>query len=99
MKNKNYIVGGIVLFLVSFSLFGCLSEKEKKNNDLGSKMVNEDELHLSDQQVQLGHIIVDTVKEQLLGSELFLTGHLGANQNKMVVISSRVMGRIEKLYF
>ncbi|MBI2271946.1 MAG: efflux RND transporter periplasmic adaptor subunit [Bacteroidetes bacterium] len=58
-----------------------------------------DQLHLSDQQVRLGHILVDTVKKHVFGSELFLTGTLVANQNKTVVISSRVMGRIEKLYF
>ena len=99
MKNKNYIVAGIVFFLFSLFQYGCVSKKEKENTDLGSEIVNEDELHLSDQQVQLGHILIDTVKEQSLGSELFLTGVLAPNQNKMVVASSRVMGRIEKLYF
>lgn len=99
MKNKKYIAVGIVFFLFSLFQIGCISKKEKENTDLGSKIVNEDELHLSDQQVQLGHILIDTVKEQSLGSELFLTGVLAPNQNKMVVASSRVMGRIEKLYF
>ena len=99
MKKNNYKSVGIVIFILSFFLYGCDSKKEKENPDLGSKIENKDELHLSDQQVQLGHIVVDTVREQALGSELLLTGVLAANKNKMLVLSSRVMGRIEKLYF
>lgn len=99
MKNKNYISKGLLFFLYSFFLFGCDSKNEMKITELGSKIVNEGELHLSNQQVQLGHILIDTVKEQSLGSELYLTGVLTVNQNNMIVVSSRVIGRIEKLYF
>lgn len=61
-------------------------------------MVNDDELHLSDQQVELGHIVTDTINEQVLGDELFLTGELSVDQNKVTAISTKVMGRIERLY-
>ncbi len=61
-------------------------------------MANENELHLSDQQVELGHIVTDTIREQVLGDELFLTGELSVDQNRVTAISSKVMGRIEKLY-
>ncbi len=64
-----------------------------------SNVKDNGELKLSEQQVQLGHITVDTVRKQVLGKELFLTGMLSENQNKAQIISSRVMGRIEKLYF
>jgi len=57
------------------------------------------ELHLSNQQIQLGNIKTDTVGEQIMGKELWLTGVLTENQNKTIVISSRVAGRIEKLFF
>lgn len=57
------------------------------------------EVHLSDQQIQLGNIKTDSVRIHLMGKELELTGVLKENQNSTVVISSRVMGRIEKLYF
>lgn len=99
MKNKNYTSAGIVFCLFSIFLFGCVFKKEDEFSDLGSKIMNEGELHLSEQQVQLGHILVDTVREYILGSELSLTGVLSVNQNNMSVVSSRVMGRIDKLYF
>lgn len=60
---------------------------------------NSDELHLSEQQILLGNIKTDSVREHLMGKDLELTGVLTENQNTTIVISSRVMGRIEKLYF
>lgn len=63
-----------------------------------AKKNNSDTLHLSDQQVQLGHIIVDSLQKQTLGKELSLTGTLVVDQNTTEIISTRVMGRIEKLY-
>lgn len=59
----------------------------------------ENELHLSDQQIQLGNITVDSLKNHLVGEEILLAGTVGTNQNSLIAISSRVMGRIEKLYF
>jgi Cu(I)/Ag(I) efflux system membrane fusion protein len=56
-------------------------------------------LHLSDQQVELGHIKTETLTEHEMGDEILLTGVLTVDQNKISSISSRVMGRIEKLYF
>lgn len=58
-----------------------------------------DELQLSDQQIQLGNITTDSLWEHLLGEDILLTGTIRPNQNTLVSISSRVMGRIEKLYF
>ncbi len=58
-----------------------------------------DGLHLSDQQVQLGHIKTEALTEHEMGDEILLTGVLTVDQNKASSISSRVMGRIEKLYF
>lgn len=58
-----------------------------------------DGLHLSDQQVQLGHIKTEVLLEHEMGDEILLTGVLTVDQNRTSSISSRVMGRIEKLYF
>lgn len=58
-----------------------------------------DGLHLSDQQVQLGHIETEALSEHEMGDEILLTGILTIDQNKTSSISSRVMGRIEKIYF
>lgn len=60
---------------------------------------NTGDLQLSDQQVQLGNITTARAKEQDIGDELLLTGVLTVDQNKITSISSRVSGRVEKLYF
>lgn len=54
---------------------------------------------LTDKQMQLGDIRVDTVKEQILKDNIVLTATLNVNQNKVTSISSRVSGRIERLYY
>lgn len=60
---------------------------------------SENELQLSDQQIQLGNITTDSLKEHLLGEDLLLTGTINTNQNTLASVSSRMMGRIEKLYY
>lgn len=58
-----------------------------------------DELELSDQQIQLGNISVDTIHTGNIGSQTVLTAVLNFDQTKTSAISSRVMGRVERLYF
>lgn len=58
-----------------------------------------DELQLSDQQVQLGNIKTDTIRNGTLGDKWVLPATLNFDQNKTSVVSARIMGRIEKLYF
>ena len=60
---------------------------------------NEDEIQLSDQQIQLGNISVDTIRSANIGSQTVLTAVLNFDQTKTSAVSSRVMGRVEKLYF
>ena len=86
----------LILYLVSF-IFSCGKKEQPVSMENGSEET--EGLILSDLQMQLGHILTDTVKKQLLGDELILTGVLAVNQNTETTVSSRVMGRIEKLYF
>ncbi len=58
-----------------------------------------DEIQLSDQQIQLGNIYTDTIRSGNIGDQLVLTAILNFNQAKTSSVSSRVMGRVEKLYF
>lgn len=60
---------------------------------------NEDELQLSDQQIQLGNISVDTIRSGTTGTQTVLTAVLNFDQSKLSAVSSRVMGRVERLYF
>jgi membrane fusion protein, copper/silver efflux system len=58
-----------------------------------------DELQLSDKQIQLGNITVDTIGKSNMGDEVVLTATINFDQRKTSTISSRVMGRVERLYF
>lgn len=57
-----------------------------------------DELKLSEQQIQLGNIVVDTIGKGVIGNETVLNATLSYNQQKLTSVSSRVMGRVDKLY-
>lgn len=58
-----------------------------------------DEIQLSEQQVQLGNITVDTIRSGMIGDKMILTATLNTDQMKTTSVSARVMGRIDKLYF
>lgn len=60
---------------------------------------NKDELQLSEQQIQLGNIQTDTIRNGTIGDRLVLTATLNFDQTKATSVSSRMMGRIEKLYY
>lgn len=66
----------------------------KKSN--GEK---KDEIQLSEQQIQLGNIQTDTIRSGTIGDQLVLTASLNFDQMKTSSVSSRVMGRVENLYF
>lgn len=63
-----------------------------------SSVKNTDDLELSDQQVQLGNIQVDTIGQNNIGTALELTGILAQNAAQTASVSARVSGRIERLY-
>jgi len=64
-----------------------------------SKGPSAGEIQLSDQQVQLGNVHTDTIQNGVIGDQLILTATLNFDQMKATAISSRIMGRIERLYF
>jgi membrane fusion protein, copper/silver efflux system len=64
-----------------------------------SKTENGDEIKLSEQQIQLGNIHTDTIRNGTIGDQLVLAATLNFDQMKASAVSSRIMGRIEKLYF
>ena len=76
------------------------SEKNSMENMPGmSNDVKTDEIKLSEQQVQLGNILSDTINSSMMGDRIVLTATLNIDQVKTTSINARVMGRIEKLYF
>lgn len=65
-----------------------------KNDDAAAN-----EIALSDQQIKLGNITMQTIAETGNSLEETYTGVLTINQENVKTISARTMGRIEKLYF
>ena len=61
--------------------------------------IKTDEIELNEQQIQLGNIQTDTIRNGTIGDQLMLTATLNFDPTKSSSVSSRVMGRIEKLYF
>jgi len=59
---------------------------------------NTNEIHLNDQQIMLGNIIVDTIRNGSIGAKTILAGTLNFDQKKLSSVSTRSAGRIEKLY-
>ncbi len=68
-----------------------LTPVKKKNGE------SKDELQLSTQQIQLGNIQTDTIRNGTIGDQLVLTATLNFDQMKSTSVSSRIMGRLEKL--
>jgi Cu(I)/Ag(I) efflux system membrane fusion protein len=63
-----------------------------------SSMKSTSEVHLNELQIKLGNIQVDTITTSSIGDHMTLTGTLNFNQEKLATVSTRVDGRIEKLY-
>ncbi|GAC1437899.1 MAG: efflux RND transporter periplasmic adaptor subunit [Sediminibacterium sp.] len=57
-----------------------------------------DEIELSAQQIQLGNIQADTLHTGTVGDQMLLTATINFDRQKENAVSSRVMGRIERLY-
>jgi Cu(I)/Ag(I) efflux system membrane fusion protein len=60
---------------------------------------NENSIVLSDQQIQLGNVQVDTIGKGIIGNETVLTATLSIDETKTTAVSARISGRIEKLYY
>jgi Cu(I)/Ag(I) efflux system membrane fusion protein len=54
---------------------------------------------LSDQQMQLGGIRLDTVGASAVGDRMLLTGTISPDETRSSAVSGRLTGRIERLYF
>ena len=74
----------------------CKMELTQVKKKVGEK---QDEILLSEQQIQLGNIHTDTIRNGTIGDKLVLTATLNFDQLKVSSVSSRLMGRVEKLYY
>lgn len=54
---------------------------------------------LSETQIQLANIVIDTLKTGKISEEIQLHAKITINENNVKTINSRISGRIDKLYF
>jgi len=64
-----------------------------------SSTAKNDGLQLNEQQMKLGNILTDTIRNGMIGDQTVLTATMNADQRKINAVSARVMGRIDRLYF
>lgn len=69
-----------------------IAVRENTSQDAG-------ELQLNELQIKLGNIRVDSARVRTLREELLLPGSLVLDQRSVTTVSTRIMGRVEKLYF
>ncbi|HMT74843.1 MAG TPA: efflux RND transporter periplasmic adaptor subunit [Chitinophagaceae bacterium] len=74
----------------------CGMQLIQVNNSTTAKS---DEIKLSAEQIELGNIHADTISKSSIGDRLVLTATLNFDQMKATSVSSRVMGRVERLYY
>lgn len=58
-----------------------------------------DEISLNDEQIRLGNIQTDTMRNGMIGDKVILTATLNTDERKLNSINARIMGRIDRLYF
>ena len=58
-----------------------------------------DEISLNDEQIRLGNIQADTIRNGMIGDKTVLTATLNADETNTNSVSARIMGRIDQLYF
>ncbi|HQV05933.1 MAG: efflux RND transporter periplasmic adaptor subunit [Chitinophagaceae bacterium] len=58
-----------------------------------------DEIMLNDEQIRLGNIQTDTIRNGMIGDKVILTATLNTDESKANSINARIMGRIDRLYF
>jgi Cu(I)/Ag(I) efflux system membrane fusion protein len=58
-----------------------------------------DEIMLNDEQIRLGNIQTDTIRNGIIGDKVILTATLNTDESRVNSINARIMGRIDRLYF
>ena len=93
MKTKILFIFFITVFL------SCVKKKEEKMNMTAEEHADMDKFKFSEAQLKLANIKVESIEMKNISEEIVLTGTVVENENKSVQINSRIMGRIDQLYF
>jgi Cu(I)/Ag(I) efflux system membrane fusion protein len=96
---ENHRVKIIVLFILPVVFLILYSCKMHMEEQAATESPVDNSIKLSDAQIQLANLNIAEAREGLTGRNLSLTGVLKINEQSAVTISSRVPGRIEKVFF
>ena len=88
----------LIHLCVALLLVAC-KEKPKEVAQTAEPGQDRDVIVLSEQQVQLGNIRVDTLGNGTMGDKTVLAATLNVDETKSVAVNARIAGRIERLYF
>ena len=110
MKAYNISIIQSVTLAILLVLFSCKSGQEEKTSiaPAGAAAVTSgttgeavpvSHIMMSEAQLQLANITTAVARTGTIGQELSLTAVLKVNEQSAASVSSRVSGRIEKLYF
>lgn len=96
---KKYLHIGLLAMVLAACNGSAKKEDSMAGMDMTMGQMNPDAIMLTEQQMLLSNIQVDTVRSGVISDRTILTATLNIDQTKINTIPSRVMGRIEKLYF
>lgn len=96
MKAYNTRIIQALMTAFLLALFSCRTGQEEMTSGEAGSVSH---IMLSDAQIQLANISTTTARAGAIGKELTLTAVLKVNEQSAATVSSRVSGRIEKLYF
>jgi len=98
MKAYNLRIVQSVILALMLVMFSCKSGQEEKTSGAPVEAAAVSHIMLSDAQLQLANISTAVARKGTIGQELSLTAVLKVNEQSAATVSSRVPGRIEKLY-
>src|SRR5690348_1145368 len=87
-----------IILSIALLISACSREKDKSENPSGAVMDMSDMVHLNEQQRNIIGLKVDTAKVDLIYETSDFTGTVITDENNVTTISSRVNGRIDKLF-
>ncbi len=86
-----------ISFLISFFLLSC-SEKTTNHSEKETHDGMENMVMLTKEEIVKANIQVDTVRVKNISEQSTLTGIVSVNENQVTVITSRVKGRLDRVY-
>lgn len=87
----------IIFFLILPFLFSCLEKTTNHSeNEIHERMENM--VMLSKEEIVKANIQVDSVRIKNISEQSTLTGTVAVNENQVTIITSRVKGRLDRVY-